>query len=126
MPYAIHKYSKCIGETDRQDQNVNKYRISICTKKWWWALYSWGIDFAIQNSWLLYRHTHPEWKLLDVRQYIERSFLEEYGSPSYQLNEDDVPNRRETHELRLSKQPHFVDNHPNLVSRRCKECDNKT
>ena len=54
-------------------------------------------------------HTHPEWKLLDFKRYIARSFLEEYGSPSYQLNEDAVPNRRGTQELRLSKQPHLVD-----------------
>ena len=60
MPYATHKYNKCMGGTEQQDQNVNKYRISIRTKKWWWALFSLGIDVAIQNSWLLYIHIKNE------------------------------------------------------------------
>ena len=34
MPYVVHKYNTSMGGTDRQDQNVNKYRISIRTKKW--------------------------------------------------------------------------------------------
>ena len=27
MPYVVHKYNTSMGGTDRQDQNVNKYRI---------------------------------------------------------------------------------------------------
>ena len=34
MSYLVHKYNTSIGGTDRQDQNVNKYTISIHTKKW--------------------------------------------------------------------------------------------
>ena len=34
VPYVVHKYNTSMGGTDRQDQNVNKYRISIRTKKW--------------------------------------------------------------------------------------------
>ena len=35
ISYVVHKYNASTGGTDRQDQNVNKYRISTCTKKWW-------------------------------------------------------------------------------------------
>ena len=47
--YVVHKYNTSMGGTDRQDQNVNKYRISIHTKKWWWSLFSWGIDVTIKK-----------------------------------------------------------------------------
>lgn len=33
MPFVAKKYNRCITETDRQDQNINKYRIGICSKK---------------------------------------------------------------------------------------------
>ena len=29
MPYVIHKHNTSMGGTDRQDQNVNKYRILV-------------------------------------------------------------------------------------------------
>ena len=64
MPYVDHKYNTSMRGTDRQDQNVNKYRISIRTKKWWWPLFSWRIDVTIQNGWLLFRSSHPRWSLL--------------------------------------------------------------
>ena len=50
MSYVVHKYDTSMRDTDRQDQNVNKYKISIRTKKWWWHLFSWGIDVTIQNA----------------------------------------------------------------------------
>ena len=72
MPYVFHKYNTSMGGTDRQDQNVNKYRISICTKQWWWPLFSWAIDVTIQNAWLLFRASHPRWSLLEFRRYVVR------------------------------------------------------
>ena len=49
-PYSVHKYNSSIGGTDRQNQNVNKYRLSVHTKNWWWPLFSWGIDVTIQSA----------------------------------------------------------------------------
>ena len=43
-------YNTSMGGTDHQDQNVNKYRISIRTKKGWCPLFSQGIDVTIQNA----------------------------------------------------------------------------
>ena len=40
IPYVVHKYNTSMGCINRQDQNVNKYKISIRTKKWWWPLFS--------------------------------------------------------------------------------------
>ena len=60
MPFAIQLYNKFMGVKDRQDQNINKYRVAIRSKKWWWALFSWCIDVAVQNAWQLMRQTQPK------------------------------------------------------------------
>ena len=39
------------------DQNLNKYRMSIRSKKWWWPLFAFIPEVALQNAWLLYRQT---------------------------------------------------------------------
>ena len=44
-----------MGGTDRQDQNVNKHRIAIRGKKWYWCMFTWLIDVTVQNAWLLPR-----------------------------------------------------------------------
>ena len=119
MPYVVHKYNTSMGGTDRQDQNVNKYRISIRTKKWWWPLFSWGIDVTIQNAWLLFRASHPRWSLLEFRRYVVRCLLEINGRARY--NQDvAIPKWDIPKELRLSEQRHLVDDDP------CKVCNLKT
>ena len=103
MPYVVRKYNTSMGATDRQDQNVNKYRISIRTKKWQWPLFSWGIDVTIQNAWLLFRASHPRWSLLEFRRYIVRCLLEINGRARY--NQDvAIPKKDIPKELRLSEQ----------------------
>src|SRR6476469_9304650 len=46
-----------MGGVDRMDQNIGAYRISVLTKKWWWPLFAYLLDVAMQNAWLLYRLT---------------------------------------------------------------------
>lgn len=33
IPHAVEMYNECFGRTDRMNQNINKYRISITSKK---------------------------------------------------------------------------------------------
>ena len=35
IPHSIQMYNKCMGGTDRMDENINNYRDSIRGKKWW-------------------------------------------------------------------------------------------
>ena len=111
MPYVVHKYNTSMGGTDRQDQNVNKYRILIRTKKWWWPLFSRGIDVTIQNAWLMFRASHLRWSLLEFRRYVVRCLLEINGTARY--NQDvAIPKRDIPKELRLSEQRDLVDDSP--------------
>lgn len=53
-PALVGEYNKFMGGTDLMDENTNQYRVSIRSKKWWWALFSWTLDVCFQNAWHLY------------------------------------------------------------------------
>ena len=57
QPALINKYNNNMGGVDRMDQNISVYRISIRSRKWWWPLFAYLLDVAMQNSWLIYRMT---------------------------------------------------------------------
>ncbi len=46
-------------------------------KKWWWAIFSWMIDAAIQNTWLLHRFDDEKMSLLSCRRYIAQTYLQQ-------------------------------------------------
>ena len=77
-PNAVAEYNKYMGGTDQMDKNVNGRRIGIRGKKWWWPIFTWSIDVAIQNSWLLYRKANAPIPLLDFRRQIVRHYLTRY------------------------------------------------
>ncbi|XP_068233365.1 piggyBac transposable element-derived protein 2-like [Palaemon carinicauda] len=75
-PYLIGDYNRHMGGTDRMDQNINCYRISIRMKKWWCPIFSWVIDATIQNCWLLHRVDESNLSLLSFKRYIARTYLQ--------------------------------------------------
>ena len=36
QPFAIGQYNSSMGGTDLMDENINRHRISMGEKKWWW------------------------------------------------------------------------------------------
>ena len=52
---AISFYRKTMGAVDRLDQNIGAYMINICNKKWWWPLFRFCVDLAVNNAFQLYR-----------------------------------------------------------------------
>ena len=75
----VKNYNPTMGGVDRMDQNVDKYRISIHSNKWWRPLFAFCVDASIQQAWHLYRATPAaETKppdLLAVRRSIARVYL---------------------------------------------------
>ena len=126
MPYAAHKYNKVMGGTDRQDQNVNRSRTSIHSKKWWWALFTWGLDVTVQNTWLIYKSTNPDMKLVAFRRSVARELLLLNGSKPYggQRVKNKLRNSSNSGELRFSQLPHLVSNLEQ--AQRCRVCYSKT
>lgn len=84
-PYAIHQYNTNMGGTDRMDQNVACYRITVRQQKWWWSIFTWAIDVTIQNCWLLKRKATGNFKLgqLEFREEISKHYCEKYSIKKY-------------------------------------------
>ena len=55
QPNSISVYNKTMGGVDRMDQNTGAYMINIGSKKWWWPLFRFRVDLAVNNAFQLYR-----------------------------------------------------------------------
>ncbi|KAJ8930679.1 hypothetical protein NQ314_016493 [Rhamnusium bicolor] len=62
---------------------VESYRIGIRSKKWYWPIFTYLIDAAIQNAWILYRKSGKNISQLEFRRNICQ--LEEAESHQEQL-----------------------------------------
>ncbi|KAI5692527.1 hypothetical protein M8J75_014971 [Diaphorina citri] len=83
IPNMIHEYNKYMGGTDLMDENINRHRIAIRSKKWWWAIFSWTVDASIQNAWILHNLSDRVNKQsqLQFRREIATTYLLSYGTP---------------------------------------------
>jgi len=83
QPYLISMYNKNMAGVDRMDQNIATYRISIRSRKWWWPLFAYLIDVAMQNAWLLYRLTdsanHQPMDQLEFRRNVVNVYYKKYS-----------------------------------------------
>lgn len=111
-PFMIAQYNKFMGGTDRMDQNISYYRISIRGKKWWWPIFTWLIDVSVHNAWILMRKAGSDISQLQFRRHIAQVTLKMYenapqgsGRPARALSSIDgrVPD-----EIRLDGQNHFI------------------
>lgn len=82
IPKSIQNYNKYMGGTDQMDQNVNNYRIGIRGKKWWWCLFTWFVDVAVQNAWQLARLRGTNIDQLSFRREIAMSYLLRFQEPA--------------------------------------------
>ena len=53
-PYLIRQFNRNTSGVDRKDQNIAAYRKSIPSHKWWWPLFAYLLDVAMQNACLIY------------------------------------------------------------------------
>lgn len=80
-PHVIGMYNKYMGGTDRMDEDLARNRIGIRSKKWYWPLFTWLIDAAIQNSWTLYKSSGRSMTNLNFRRMLVTTYLIRYGQP---------------------------------------------
>lgn len=81
IPNVIDNYNRCMGGTDRMDQNINKCRIGIRGKKWWWCMFTWLLDVSINNAWVLSNTCGIISTQKDFRRRIALRYLEKFGVP---------------------------------------------
>lgn len=56
QPNIINAYNKSMAGVDRMDQNIATYMINLRSKKWWWPLFTFVVDAAVNNAFQLYRN----------------------------------------------------------------------
>ncbi|XP_039286653.1 piggyBac transposable element-derived protein 3 isoform X1 [Nilaparvata lugens] len=80
-PSLIGEYNKFMGGTDLMDENVNRYRVGIRSKKWWWPIFSWCLDVSLQNAWYLYNMANrPRITQLEFKRAIAVYYLQTFGT----------------------------------------------
>ncbi|XP_028656905.1 piggyBac transposable element-derived protein 3-like [Erpetoichthys calabaricus] len=75
QPKLITEYNRHMGGVDKMDRNVQKYRIKVRGKKWYFPLLTNAIDVALVNSHALYCLANGAIPLLDFRTYVARAYL---------------------------------------------------
>lgn len=76
QPFVVQLYNRNMGGTDRADQSIGLYRINMRRKKWWWPIFTWMLDAAVFNAWVLHRlDGHGGMPLLDFRREVARTLL---------------------------------------------------
>ncbi|KAJ6647185.1 Chimeric ERCC6-PGBD3 protein [Pseudolycoriella hygida] len=108
-----------MGGTDRTDENVNAYRISIRGKKWWWCIFTWLLDVSVQNAWQLARKANPKLVQLQFRRNLAMSYMSAHSQhPKSVGRRRKISSDDDT--TRFDKIGHFVRNTLNKKQRRCR------
>lgn len=124
-PQLILKYNNFMGGTDQMDQNIACYRIGIRGKKWYWPIFTWLLDAALQNSWVLYNRARKcKISQLKFKREIANIYLKKYGIPSKgggrpPASPSATLGSRVSADLRFDKTEHLVKHTEGKKRRRC-------
>ena len=55
QPNSISVYNKTMSGVDRMDQNIKAYMINIRSIKWWWPLFRFCVNLAVNKAFQFYR-----------------------------------------------------------------------
>lgn len=121
-PKLVGVYNNYMGGVDRMDENISLYRVGVRGKKWWFPIFTWLLDTAIHNAWILKRKTEKSLPFLDFRREIAQKYLsclssipKQGGRPSSQSQSDArIPNA-----IRFDRIDHFIGKTDENKRRRC-------
>lgn len=131
QPFIVKHYNKTMGGVDRMDQNISTYRVGIRSKKWWWPIFVYCIDLAVQQAWLLYRKT-PAYSespldLLAVRRAVAVKYLSQaprQAVPARSLGRCPKLDKRVPRSIRLDGKDHLIEAIGKQL--RCAHCHGKS
>ena len=130
QPRLVSHYNVNMGGTDRMDQNISQYRISVRCKKWWWTLFAFVPDAVVQNAWQIYRqspaHVQQPLSLLQFRRSIVHTYVMKYRSRpdiGRPVGRSRCLDERLPTDVRYDGLHHYID--PVATQRRCAQCGMK-
>lgn len=123
-PDIFGKYNESMGGTDRMDQNVANYRISMRGKKWYWPIFTWLIDVSVQNAWQLRRSSGNMQPQLDFRRELVMIYITRYGERSKGpgrpiTSKRSISDSRVSDDIRYDGMDHLIASIPDKKRRRC-------
>ena len=71
-PNIVAQYNRHMGGVDYLDSKVAVYRITIRSKKWWWAHFINTLDCLMAASYMVYKLANPNEKHISYLEFIRR------------------------------------------------------
>ncbi|XP_035227615.1 piggyBac transposable element-derived protein 3-like [Stegodyphus dumicola] len=126
QPKLISEYNKYMGGVYKMDWNVQKYRIRIRGKKWYFPLLTNAIDVTLVNAHALYCISNDKIPLLDFRRMVARGYL----SLSSELSDAKKDGRNSFTKASINRVPtvirtsgdHYIKRTENGKQRKCAVC----
>lgn len=126
QPKCISDYNKYMGGVDKLDWLVNKYRIKIRGKKWYFPIITNLIDVIAVNAHVLYEKANWKIPFLDFKRAIARTYLatpsisdpKRFGRPSLRK----LSSKRVPEDIRKSRDGHFIERTEGGKQRKCAVC----
>lgn len=122
QPALIGTYNRAMGGTDRMDQDISQYRISIRGKKWYWALLTWLLDTAINNAWHIYKLTGRKITKLDFRREIVLTYLTRYKTSIKSIGPTAMSSKKSSRvldDIKYDRTDHLLGETAGKKRRRC-------
>ena len=125
MPQILKAYNQRMGGVDQFDNAINKYRIGIRGKKWYWPLFTNVLDAAMVNAWKLHCLLRNHESKLDAYRGNRNNVIPQFEFRIYVteclLRQQKIPNSAKSTSIRkkLSMALNEVsrDNIGHLISR---------
>jgi hypothetical protein len=82
-PYVIQKHNECTGGVDRFDETVDCFRVVLRSKKWWFPLFTFGIETVCQNAWHLVKNSDAgkDFTYCQFRRAVVETYCGLFGQP---------------------------------------------
>lgn len=78
---VVAEYNKNMGGTDLMDENINRHRFAKRGEKWWWAIFTWLLDVAVQNACQIHKGVGFTFTSLEFRKKTARFSLTFHDYP---------------------------------------------
>lgn len=117
QPKVVQLYNYGMGGVDRLDQNLACYMIQHRSKKWYWPIFRFCVDLAVQNAFQLYRLQEkipgaPEHDLLSFRREIVQVYMQTLSAqkgPAVPFPPPRIPaSQRVLQEVRTDATAHWI------------------
>lgn len=123
QPNLVSSYNKYMGGVDKLDWHIQKYRIKIRGKKWYFPLFTNALAVTVYNAFVLYNFSHSKIPFLDFKRMIAREYLQKSsysdsrnaGRPSNSIHRNRFPSNR-------SGPGHIIERILEGKQRRCAVC----